>query len=309
MSSDEEGPGECSWCGDNRGFCDGPHLDEGRRFSIKLEEAFDCDMLIPCHGRPYVLERMGFEDHERNETKKINLRTHHGMDFEVNLYNSKSVSHFGCPGGEALCNMYDFQEGMFVTMVLGDPDIDQDNLDIWVLVDTLPILRLSYFHSSKNVRNMVDRTNYTDGFELTYQEKSHLVAYCTDLENYNAFYRTPPNYGQYVPLVHLLNHDNFHGDILRIPMDCVPHLMYQNGRLDVLNIQPGHPTNLTCPYRISKTGEHMVILEWKKCMDSCKEVLGSNIVRKARIGDRVISILHNGESGAILFYAILPKRI
>ena len=44
----------------------------------------------------------------------------------------------------------------------------------------------------------------------------------------------------------------------------MPHLMYQNGHLDVLNIQPGRPTNLTCPYRISKTGEHMIIKEWKK---------------------------------------------
>ena len=91
-------------------------------------------------------------------------------------------------------------------------------------------------------------------------------------------------------------------------MDCVPHLMYQNGRLDVLNILPGYPTNHTCPYRISKTGEDMKIKEWEKCMDSRKEVLGSNIVRKARIGDRIISIPHNGESGPILFYAILPKR-
>ena len=47
-------------------------------------------------------------------------------------------------------------------------------------------------------------------------------------------------------------------------MDCVPHLMYQNVRLDVLNIQPGHPTDLTCAYRISETGEHMLIKEWKK---------------------------------------------
>ena len=67
------------------------------------------------------------------------------MDFEVNLYNSESVSHFGYLGWEALCKMYDFQEGMFVTMDLGDPDIDQDNLDIWVLVDTLPILPLCEF--------------------------------------------------------------------------------------------------------------------------------------------------------------------
>ncbi|XBI02904.1 hypothetical protein VPH35_131400 [Triticum aestivum] len=309
MSSDEGGPGECSWCSDNRGFYDGPHLDEGRCFNIKLEEAFDFETFIPCHARRYVLERLGFEDHERNETKKINLRTHHGTDFEVNIYNSERISNFGCPGWEALCKLYDFQEGMFVTMDLGDPDIDQDNLDIWILVDTLPILPLSYFHSSKSVRKMVDTTNYTDGSELTYQEKNHLVAYCTEIESYNAFYRTPPNYGEYVPLVHVLNHDNFHGDIMKIPTDCVPNLMYQNGRLDVLNIQPGRPTNLTCPYRISKNGEHVIIKEWKKCMDSRKQVLGSNIMRKARIGDMIISILHNGESWAILFYAILPKII
>ena len=47
-------------------------------------------------------------------------------------------------------------------------------------------------------------------------------------------------------------------------MDCVPHLMYQNGRLDVLNIQPGHPTNLNCPYQISKRSGDMLIKEWKK---------------------------------------------
>ena len=89
----------------------------------------------------------------------------------------------------------------------------------------------------------------------------------------------------------------------------MPHLMYQNGSLDVLNIQPGHPKSHTCPYWISKRSEDMKIKEWKKCMDTRKEVLGRNIVRKARIGDRIISILHNGESEAILFYAILPKII
>ena len=62
------------------------------------------------------------------------------MDFEVNLYNSQSVTHFGCHNWEALCKMYGFYEGMIVTMDLGDPDIKQHNMDIWVLVDTLPIL-------------------------------------------------------------------------------------------------------------------------------------------------------------------------
>ena len=86
----------------------------------------------------------------------------------------------------------------------------------------------------------------------------------------------------------------------------MPHLMYQKGSLNVLNIQPGHPTNLNCPYRISKRSGDMQIKEWKKCMDNRKEVLGSKRKRSARIGDRMISILHNGESGSILFYAILP---
>ena len=91
-------------------------------------------------------------------------------------------------------------------------------------------------------------------------------------------------------------------------MDCVPHLMYQNGRLDVLNIRPGHPTNHTCPYQISKTSEDIKKSKnGKKYMNSRKEVLGSNIVRKARIGDRIISILHNGESGANLVLCYFTK--
>ena len=86
----------------------------------------------------------------------------------------------------------------------------------------------------------------------------------------------------------------------------MPHLMYQKGSLNVLNIRPGHPTNLNCPYQISKRNGDMQIKGWKKCMDSRKELLGSNIQRRAKIGDRMIAILHNGESGSILFYAILP---
>ena len=36
--------------------------------------------------------------------------------------------------------MYGFDKGMLVIMDLGDPTIEQDNMDIWVLVDTFPIL-------------------------------------------------------------------------------------------------------------------------------------------------------------------------
>ena len=61
---------------------------------------------------------------------------------------------------------------------------------------------------------MVDRTYYTDGSELTYKEKTHLVGFCTDLENYNIYCKTLPHSGQYVPLVHVLNYGNYYGDTL-----------------------------------------------------------------------------------------------
>ena len=46
--------------------------------------------------------------------------------------------------------MYGFYEGMIVTMDLGDPDIEQNNMDIWVLVDTLRILPQCEFLKHSN---------------------------------------------------------------------------------------------------------------------------------------------------------------
>ena len=42
MSNDdsEREFGMCEYCKDERGQCDGPHLVDGRRFSIKLDENF-----------------------------------------------------------------------------------------------------------------------------------------------------------------------------------------------------------------------------------------------------------------------------
>ena len=59
---------------------------------------------------------------------------------------------------------------------------------------------------------MVDKTYYTDGAELMYQGKDHLISFIIDVENYNMNYETPAHYGQYVPLVHVLNYGNIHGD-------------------------------------------------------------------------------------------------
>ena len=62
---------------------------------------------------------------------------------------------------------------------------------------------------------MVDRTYYyNDEAQLTYKEQDGLIAFFTDLENYNSYYLTPPHYGQYVPLVNVLNYGNINGDIM-----------------------------------------------------------------------------------------------
>jgi hypothetical protein len=86
----------------------------------------------------------------------------------------------------------------------------------------------------------------------------------------------------------------------------VPDLMHTKGHMDVVSLRPSLPTGHRCSYKISRTDEDLLIKDWKQVMNDSRELLGSNIVRSPRIGDRIISILHNGESGAMLFYAILP---
>ena len=90
---------------------------------------------------------MGFDDHESFETKKIILSTHHGVDFQVKLYNAQSVTHFGCKNWEALCKMYGLDEGMLVTMDLGDPTIEQDNIwtfgSLWIHFQFFPHVSFS----------------------------------------------------------------------------------------------------------------------------------------------------------------------
>ena len=43
MSDNDDRIPECDYCGDDRGLCDRPHLVDGRRFSVKLDETFDVE--------------------------------------------------------------------------------------------------------------------------------------------------------------------------------------------------------------------------------------------------------------------------
>ena len=78
---------------------------------------------------------------------------------------------------------------------------------------------------------MVDRTYYyNDEAQLTYKEKDGLIAFVTDLENYNSYYQTPQNYGQYVPLVHAVSYGNINEDSMLVRFSTITtsvHLLHK----------------------------------------------------------------------------------
>ena len=86
----------------------------------------------------------------------------------------------------------------------------------------------------------------------------------------------------------------------------MPHMMYMEGDMDIISLWPSLPTVHRSPYSISRRDEDLTIKGWRKVMNEPRKLLGGNMVHNPQIGDRWISILHNGDSGAILFYAILP---
>ena len=87
--------------------------------------------------------------------------------------------------------------------------------------------------------------------------------------------------------------------------DCVPHMMYMKGDMNIISLRPSLPTVHPSAYLISRRDEDL-IKGWRKVMNDRRELLGGNMVRNPQIGDRWISTLHNGDGGAIPFYAILP---
>jgi hypothetical protein len=101
-------------------------------------------------------------------------------------------------------------------------------------------------------------------------------------------------------------------------MDCLPQMISPNGQVEIMSLRPPRPGQAlprnTCPYRISRFKNTMIIKDWKKVFKHRRELLGSNIMRRPRLGDRMISVLHYGESIllngelSILFYDIFPKR-
>ena len=77
----------------------------------------------------------------------------------------------------------------------------------------------------------------------------------------------------------------------------LPPYMDDAGEMTVVCARPWSD-GVKYSYSISKTDRGLKILAWRKIMAD----------RRPQEGDRWMTMLHNGEGGVFLFYAMLPER-
>ena len=82
---------------------------------------------------------------ETMEVKRVHLRTEHGYTFSVKLCNTENYFHFECKNWEALCEAYAIEPNMLITFDIRLEDEIEGNIDIWVDVQTPPVLPLCEF--------------------------------------------------------------------------------------------------------------------------------------------------------------------
>ena len=82
------------------------------------------------------------------EVKRVYLKTEHGYTFNVKVYNTNTYTYFECKNWQALCKAYAFGHDMVITFDIRPEDDIEGNRDIWVDVQTPPILLLCEFFST-----------------------------------------------------------------------------------------------------------------------------------------------------------------
>ena len=83
---------------------------------------------------------------ETMEVKRVYLKTEHaGYTFNVKLYNADTYTYFECKTWQALCKAYAFEPDMVITFDIRPEDDIEGNRDIWVDVQTPPVLPLCEF--------------------------------------------------------------------------------------------------------------------------------------------------------------------
>jgi hypothetical protein len=91
------------------------------------------------------LDKIGFGTKKSMEVKRVHLRTEHGYTFAVKLYNADTYSYFECKSWQALCKAYAIEPNMLITFDIRPEDEIEGNIDIWVDVQTPPVLPLCEF--------------------------------------------------------------------------------------------------------------------------------------------------------------------
>ena len=80
------------------------------------------------------------------EVKSAYLKTEHdGYTFNVKVYNAHTYTYFECKTWQALCKAYAFEPDMVITFGIRPEDDIEGNRDIWVDVQTPPVLPLCEF--------------------------------------------------------------------------------------------------------------------------------------------------------------------
>ena len=92
---------------------------------------------------------------ETMEVKRVYLKTEHGYIFHAKLYNSDDYTYFGCKTWWALCKTYAFEPDMVITFDIRPEDDIEGNTDIWVDVQTPPVIPLCEFFNHIYVFDIV----------------------------------------------------------------------------------------------------------------------------------------------------------
>ena len=82
------------------------------------------------------------------EVTRVYLKTEHGYTFHAKLYNADTYTYFECKTWQALCKTDAFEPDMVITFDIRPEDDIEGNRDIWVDVQTPPVLPLCEFFSS-----------------------------------------------------------------------------------------------------------------------------------------------------------------
>ena len=79
------------------------------------------------------------------EVKRVYLKTEHGYTFDAKLYNADTYTYFECKTWQALCKTYAFESNMVITFDIRSEEDIEGNIDIWVDVQTPPVIPLCKF--------------------------------------------------------------------------------------------------------------------------------------------------------------------